>query len=86
MAIMAVETLRPNAAGDLTQLEQEPGTGSNYDKVDDVSPDNNTYVRQAFEEENGSGTDLYHLPNSAIGAGIIENVKVTIRAGIFAPE
>ena len=83
MAIMAIETLRPNAAGDLTQCSQEPDEGSNYDKVCEVTPDDNaTYV---FAEED-TLTDLYNLQNSGVGAGEITNVRVYVRAGAVSGE
>ena len=40
---MATEILRPNAAGDETNLYiQLPNEGEHWDKVDEVTPDENT--------------------------------------------
>jgi len=84
VAIMAIEILRPNAAGDLTQCEQYPGTGSNYQKVDEViADDDSTYV---YCEEDVTTTDLYNLSNSGIGAGTIIKVRVCVRAGADSSE
>ncbi len=47
IAKAATETLRPNAAGDLTQLlSQYPSSGEHWDKVDEVtSDDDSTYIQ-----------------------------------------
>ena len=73
----ATVTLRPNAAGDFTQLSQYPTSGSNYDKVDEASPDEDTtYVNINV---NTNKSDLYNLPNHTTEAGTINFVKVTTR-------
>jgi hypothetical protein len=84
---MAVEILRPNANGSWNDLYQHPGTGSNYDKVDEVGAHdgNATYVYQE-EESEGADKDLYQLQNSAVGAGIITSVTVKIVAAKFDVE
>ena len=78
---MAVETLRPNAAGDLTECT--PSAGDNYECVDEPEQDGDaTYV--AAEEE--TATDLYNLDNSGVGAGDITNVRVVVYAQYVNPE
>ena len=83
---MATETLRPNANGSTIELNQNPGTGSNYDKVDEESPDgDSTYVYQGGEEEYPE-KDMYQIQNSAVGAGTITKVTVKIVAKWLEPE
>lgn len=78
---MATQTLRPNAAGDLTQIEnQHPNEDEHWDKVDEVSSDGDgTYVDQ---EVAGPGisveSDLYNLENYS-GGTVITNVRVYAR-------
>jgi hypothetical protein len=74
---MATEILRPNAAGDETNIQaQDPSSGDHYDKVDEETPDeDSTRVR--------SGTiawqrDLYNLADSS-GGGTINSVTVYAR-------
>jgi len=71
----STETLRPNADGDETEVsEQEPATGAHWDKVDDVtSDDDTTYIATnsyLWEE------DLYNIPDHSTGSGSINYVKV----------
>jgi len=72
----ASETLRPNAAGDETVIEEQypPLTGAHWDKVDDVtSDDDSTYVSTEdwqFQE------DLYNIGNHTTGQGAINYVRV----------
>ena len=71
---MAVETLRPNAAGDETNIGfQYPGTGAHWDKVDEVEPDGNS--TRVYSEVAAWQRDLYHLPASS-GNGTINSVTV----------
>lgn len=73
---MDVETLRPDAPGDETSIEiQEPDSGAHWEKVDEVIPDDGTYV-----ESRGYGyqRDLYDLPASA-GSGTINKITVFFR-------
>ncbi len=72
IAAPTIETLRPNAAGDLTEFSPHPGTGeANWEDVDEAAPDeDSTYVY------GGTKTDLYNLPNSGVGAGTIWGIKV----------
>lgn len=70
------ETLRPNAAGDETNIPvQFPDSGEHWDKVDDVTPDDlSTYVL-----DNTSGArDLYNLPAPS-GVGTINSIQIYFR-------
>jgi len=66
-----VETLRPNADGANTGIEDDEGGGRPFfDSVDEaVADDDTTYVK-------GSGTDTYGLPDSGVGTGTINHVTV----------
>lgn len=69
-----VETLRPNEAGDETNIEfQYPGTGEHWDKVDEVEADGN--ATRVYSETADWRRDLYNLPASS-GSGTINSVKV----------
>ena len=74
---MATLTLRPNAAGDSTNItNQTPGSGSHYDKVDDTgSGDGDTTT---VWESDGTNRDLYNIPDTAT-TGPINNIKVYAR-------
>ena len=75
---MATETLRPNDAGDLTQISnQYPDSGEHWDKVDEETPDTITYVKG---ESDGTYYDLYNLPAHSVGRGTINFIKVYSRA------
>ena len=80
---MAIETLRPNGAGDETSIPyQEPFPGSHYDKVDEVTADEySTTVYVSGESE--ALRDLYALPDSS-GVGSINKVTVFFRCHAFA--
>lgn len=70
---MATETLRPNGAGDLTQLFAV-GEANNWQNVDEASPDNDTtYNRTSTASER---MDLYELQDHAEGSGTINSVTV----------
>lgn len=73
----AVETIRPNAAGDETNIpEQYPDSGEHWAKVDEASPDeNNSYVKQDSLEWD---RDLYNLPAHS-GSGTINKVTLYFR-------
>jgi len=82
-----VETLRPNAAGDLTEIQyQYPASGSHYEKVDEESADDeSTYV---YAYSTALQRDLYNLPASS-GSGTINFIKVyfrCMRGGIGAGQ
>ena len=76
---MATETIRPNAAGDVTQLRNSAGNQSNnYSYVDESSANDSDYVynKGVIEEWD---TDLYNIPSTAIAAGSTIN-KITFYA------
>ena len=72
---MAIETLRPNGAGNETNIaSQNPGMGGHYDKVDEVTADNATttvYTTNQYSFER----DLYGLPAHS-GSGTISSIKI----------
>ncbi len=75
---MPVETLRPNANGDLAQLYVYPG-GAHWDKVSDVVPDDDvTYVHR-YGGTTGTSYDSYHLADPVAGGVVITNVRVVAR-------
>ena len=78
---MATETLRPNAAGDETNIDvQWPSSGAHWDKVDDTGAgDESTYV---YSWGNGKVRDLYHLPASS-GQGPINKITVYTKTGTY---
>ena len=81
---MAIETLRPNGAGDETSIDaQYPTSGAHWEKVDEaVADDNATYV-SAY-----AGTyqrDLYELPASS-GSGPINKITVFFRIKSFSGD
>ncbi|RLF97134.1 hypothetical protein DRN58_09125, partial [Thermococci archaeon] len=71
-----VEILRPDGPGTTTQLSQYPSSGYNYDKVDESTPDDTTYVYYG-----GWSThhDIYTLQNHSKGKGVIESVTIYFR-------
>jgi hypothetical protein len=66
--------LRPNAAGDLTNIpSQFPAASSHWDKVDEVVADDDvTYV---FSTVRSLDTDLYNLP-AYTGGSVIKYIDV----------
>ncbi len=76
---MATETLRPDSAGDQTNIPtQFPGSGSHWDKVDEASADDGTtYVASATSST--PQNDLYNLPSLPGGIGTITDVTVWAR-------
>ena len=69
------ETLRPNANSAIT-LSQSPASGSNYDKVDETSTDEDTtYV---YTSSAGITYDWYELPNHT-KTGTINSIIVSAR-------
>jgi len=65
--IVAVEnavpvTFRPNAAGDVTQLNPSPAV-ANYLNVDEAVKDDLTTTVRAYTDDEGTLYDLYNLPN-----------------------
>ena len=74
-----VETLRPNAAGDLTEITyQFPASGAHWDKVDEATPDDNT-TRVYIDQTASILTDLFNLPAHS-GVGTINSVVIYARA------
>ena len=75
-----VETLRPNAIGSETDIDQqEPGTGAHWDKVDETpADDNTTYVRSTSQKITYE-RDLYNIPDSGVGAGTINKITIRVR-------
>lgn len=74
---MEVEILRPNAAGDETNITaQFPDSTFHWDKVDEaLSDDDATYVKHTEYAYSG---DLYNLPASS-GHGVISKIVVFFR-------
>jgi len=73
---MAIETLRPNAAGDEENIDEVigDGVGTHYTVVDEETPDgdatrvltdNATYLR-----------DLYNIADHSVGSGTINHITV----------
>lgn len=70
------EILRPNAAGDTTELSNTGGGENNWLAVSDVIADDlATYV---YLTSDGSNEDLYNLPVHS-GSGVINSVTVYVR-------
>jgi len=75
---MPVETLRPNAAGDLTGLYVYP-SGIHWNKVSDAVPDeDSTYVHR-YGGTTRTSYDSYNLADLGVGGAIIANVRVVAR-------
>jgi len=79
-----IETLRPNAAGDETNIpSQSPSSTYHWDKVDEaVSDGDATCVVSAYLQDDFT-RDLYNLPAPS-GYGTINFIKVYGRARSFA--
>ena len=76
---MPVETLRPNANGDLAQLYLYPYDGIHWTKVVDVLPDEDaTYVHR-YGGTTRTSYDSYHLADMGVGGAIITNVRIVAR-------
>ena len=75
-----VETLRPNAAGDETNIaNQVPDEDEHWDKVDEAEADDGT--THVWSVYGGAGQrDLYNLPASS-GSGDINKITVYFRCG-----
>ena len=71
--------LRPNGVGDLDECDdQYPHSGEHWDKVDDVTPDDNqTWAGSSLVHS--TPTDLFTLPNGS-QIGDISKVTLYIRA------
>ncbi|MBA7473845.1 hypothetical protein ES707_09190 [subsurface metagenome] len=82
---MATEILRPNAAGDVTELSKSGGT-YNWEMVDEASTDQDTtYVYYTKTHMGHDYYDLYNLPAHS-GSGTINFVKVYVRCRISEAE
>jgi hypothetical protein len=71
-------TLRPNAAGTTTQLENSGTGGANWDRVDEVTADESTTYVYGESDDNRE-TDTYNVADQSL-AGTITNVRIYIRA------
>ncbi len=76
---MATEILRPNAAGDETNLAPVPGTGEeNWEDVDEEIPDDGaTYVARYAP---AWLRDLHNIPDHSQGNDTINHITVYARA------
>ena len=74
---MAIEILRPNAAGDETSITSHyPYSGEHWDKVDEETPDDDsTYI---CTYSSSYQRDLYNLP-SPTGSGTINSITIYFR-------
>ena len=82
---MATETLRPNAAGDETGLDIS-GTSpaaTNWESVDDVGADES--VTAVIRTTMSYARDLYNLPASGVGGGVINKITVYVRCRVSEP-
>lgn len=83
---MTIANLKPNAAGDLTELTPYPGAGeANYQNVDDStggspplygSDGDSTYNSNEASSPNNVKEDLYNIESLPAGVASITNVKV----------
>ncbi len=72
------ETLRPNAAGDLTEISQQnPDSGYHWEKVDEATPDDADFVQEAYTEV--THTDLYNLPPTTFTMSPLLRVTIHVR-------
>jgi hypothetical protein len=75
---MATEILRPDAAGDETNIGgQYPNSTYHWDKVDEVSADDSTTCVYSADY-NVYRRDLYALP-APTGSGTISKITVFVR-------
>ena len=83
---MSTETLRPNAAGDETNIPDcVPNTGeAHWEDVDDVTPDDTTTrVRDNRDLPTTYLRDLYNLPAHSVGSGTINFIKIYFRCARY---
>ncbi|MCD4675330.1 MAG: hypothetical protein K8S18_04955 [Desulfobacula sp.] len=78
---MPTLTLRPNAAGDHTNLDTYPVDDNNYECVDDTGSGDGDTTR-VEQSSGGSAYDLYSLPNHSSESGTINSVKVYARCKV----
>ncbi len=80
------EILRPNAAGDLTECNANPGV-PNWQNIDEaVADDDSTYNYVETEEGPETETDLCNLGDSGVGVGDIAFIRVHVRGKYNSPE
>lgn len=73
------EILRPDAAGDVTDIayQEPPSDGEHWDKVaEEAADDWNTYV---YTDSKHYQVDLYNIADQAVGLGTIDSVTVYFR-------
>lgn len=76
---VATQTLRPNAAGDLTDIaNQFPNSDEHWDKVDEASADDDTTYVDNETVGLTTNHDIYNLEDFS-GSGLITNVRVYVR-------
>lgn len=77
---MATETLRPDGAGNETNIyKQYPASDAHWDKVDEaVADDATTFVYNHYDYNDLR--DLYALPAHSVGSGTINKITVKARA------
>jgi uncharacterized delta-60 repeat protein len=66
------ETLRPVGPGNATNWNQSPASGSNWDKVDEVTRDDDT----TYVYTSSSVYDLYEVADHSTGSGTINSVTI----------
>jgi len=70
------EILRPNAAGDITNIKyQDPTSGMHWEKVDDVTPDGDSTNIWQYQGSANTNYDLFNLPSPS-ASGTINFIKV----------
>jgi len=77
---MAVETLRPNAAGDECNIMKEAGAAcpNHYQNVDESSADDDT--TKVYSNQTSYERDLYNITDHSVGSGTINKITVYARA------
>ena len=75
------ETLRPSEPGDQCGIYGQTGAScpNHYLNVDDVTPDEDATVVRQSTVTTSSGTDLYNIPDTSVGSGVINDVTVRAR-------
>jgi hypothetical protein len=74
----ATETLRPNAAGDVTSISaQFPASGAHWNKVDEATADN--YTTYVSTNSTNYQRDLYNILDHSTGSGLINSVTIHFR-------
>lgn len=67
------EILRPNAAGDDTNIDvQYPASGAHWDKVDEATADN--YTTYVSTNSTSYQRDIYNIADHSTGSGVVDNV------------